>query len=127
MGRAIAGRLTVAQLAKREGVHPSTMRRRLHRMDAANGGRILMRNTPGNRRSKLFITLRSVERADKRLVEAKRADADRLESLEKEMRKMKRSISSMRSTLHAMAEAVQVIFDLIESRAKARKRARKAP
>lgn len=125
MGRSVARRLTVAELAKKEGVHPSTIRRRLRKLDAALRGRVIMRNTPGNKRSRIYVTLTSLEKADRRLVEERRTLAERFDDQEKKISELKRTVASLRSALSAARELLEGLVAVVESGAEASKSARR--
>jgi DNA-binding Lrp family transcriptional regulator len=125
--RSVARRISVKELAEREGVHTSTIRRRLARLHASTGGKApVMRLNPGNPRSKIVLTTTSLAMADKRLVEEKRTDAEKVALLEETVRELRRTISSMKSTMRTMREAFSNLLDALEARATSRKSARKS-
>jgi uncharacterized coiled-coil protein SlyX len=125
--RSVARRISVKELAEREGVHTSTIRRRLARLHAATGGRApIMRVDPANPRSRIVLTTTSLAMADKRLVESERTDAEKVAFLEETVRELRRTISSMKSTMRTMREAFSNLLDGLELRARSRKSARKS-
>lgn len=122
MTRSVARRISVSEIAAKEGIHPSTVRRRLARLHASTGGRApVMRLNPGNPRSKIVLTTTSLAMADKRLVEEKRTDAEKVAFLEETLRELRRTVSSMKSTMRVMREAFANLLDALESRARPRK------
>lgn len=122
MARSVARRLSVRELAEKEGCDPSTIRRRLKRLHASTGGKApIMRLDPSNPRSKMVLTTTSLAMADKRLVESERTDAERVKMLEETIRDMKRTQSATNSMVRALRRALENLVAALEAQAKSRK------
>jgi len=114
MAATLARMLTVSEIAEREGVHPSTVRRRLHRLNAREHvqGRIVKRLDDANPRSKIFTTLSALCLADPDLVERQALDADRQSELEKTVAELSKRVNALRSRLREHITGEQLaLFD----------------
>lgn len=122
MTRSVARRMSVTDLAAKEGVHPSTIRRRLMRLHKSTGGKApVMRLDPKNPRSKIIVTTTSLAMADKRLVEDAKTDAEKVRILEETLRAMDRRLSAANSMIRGLRKAVEGLVVVLEAHAKSRK------
>lgn len=109
----LARRLTVTDLAKRYGIHRTTCLRWLRELDRKTRGGVIMR-TSGARRSKIWTTHAIIREGDRRWLEHRELQADRLEFLEKktaalesELRTVKRLFREALSALKALPKEEQ--------------------
>ncbi len=119
--------MTVADLAKQDGVSERTIRRRLNKLDVAAGGKLVLRNTPGNNRSPIYVTVASLEKADKRLLDVKKIEADRVVQLESAVAELKRRLLQVSSSLRQAREVIAGLIAIVESRTCKVKRGRNSP
>ena len=122
MARSVARSMSVRDIAEKEGVHPSTIRRRLVRLHKQTGGKApVMRLDPKNPRSKIIVTTTSLAMADKRLVEDAKTDAEKVRILEEVVRALDRRLSSANSMIRGLRKAVEGLVVVLEAQAKSRK------
>jgi DNA-binding Lrp family transcriptional regulator len=117
--RSVARRISVRDMAAKEGCHPSTIRRRLARLHKATGGKApVMRLDPKNPRSKIVVTTTSLAMADKRLVESERVDAEKVRILEECVRGLEKRLSAANSMIRGLRKALEGVVSVLETRAK---------
>lgn len=102
MRRNLADRISIAELADMQGVHPDTARARLKELERKTGVEIILRS--GRR---MFTTLTLIRRADPRWMEEREIAEAEIETLQSKVADLDRENLKLRGRIRALENVVR--------------------